>query len=209
MPESPPDRCPYTRPFPDEFQECGAYQPTRFIALDTGYHPMRSVWTCGHLDIGASPQRNRFYGRCRVGDAAARAEWVEVQQVERLATIRALGAELDPLMAEMATALWAAKARQLRSDDGSPEWQEATAELRHEARRLLTSLEAFMEEKAELFDSLGFPLEPFIKLFDDFIEAWVLQPNTEIPVIPDSALEAFPPDTRRFLKPDYGSDSAA
>ena len=209
MPDSPPDRCPYSRPFPDDFQECGAYNPGRFIALDTGYHPMTSVWTCGHLDIGASPSRNRFYARCRIGDAAARARWVELYQVERLATLRALGAELDPLMAELSTALWAAKARQLRAEQGSSEWQEATAELRTHGRHLLTSLEAFMEERAELMESLGFPLGPFMKLMDDFVEAWVLQPNAEVPVIPDSALEDFPPDTRRFLKPDYGSDSAA
>lgn len=203
MAERPADRCPYTRPFPDDFHGCPAYQPNRFVALDTGYRPMPPIWTCSHLDAAAVPQRTRFYAKCRIGNEAARAAWVASMRVDRLATIRALQDEMAPAFAELTTALWSAKANQLRSDNGSPEWREATARLHELGRHFMTTLEAMLEERAELYESLGFPLDACMRLFDDLVERWIAQPNTEVPEIPDSALEPFPPDTRVFLKPEY------
>lgn len=208
MAERPADRCPHLRPFPEDFRTCPAYSPSRFIALDTGYRPLVSVWTCAHLDSAAAPQRNRFYAKCRIGDAAARTRWVSSQHVERLAAIRVLQDELNPLLAELVTALWAAKARQLRSEPSSAEWRAATAELRRLGGRFLRTLEAFLEERAERLQALGFPLQACVQLFDGLIETWVEQGSAEPPLIPDSALEQFPPDTRVFFKPDYVADSA-
>lgn len=206
MSQRPADRCPYPRPFPDDFHECPAYQPGMFVALDTGYRPMPAVWTCGHLDSAAIPQRrSRYYPLCRIGDQAARDGWVGSLRRERLVEIRAMSDELNPLLAELVTALWSAKADQLRSDAGSAEWTEATAKLRVLGDHFLTSLSAFLEERAERLLALGFPLDPCMRLFEDLIERWMAQPNAEAPVVADSALEAFPPDTRVFFKPDYGS----
>ena len=203
MAERPADRCPYTRPFSENFHGCAAYQPNRFVALDTGYRPLPPIWTCSHLDAAAIPQRTRFYAKCRIGDGAARDAWVATLRVDRLAALRVLQDELNPTFAELTTTLWAAKAQQLRSDSGSAEWREATARLHELGRRFMTTLEAIFEERAELFDSLGFPLDACMRLFDDLIERWIAQPNTEVPEIPDSALEPFPPETRILLKPEY------
>lgn len=208
MTDSPADRCPYSRPFPEDFDDCAAYQPNRFVALDSGYRPMPVVWTCSWLEPAAAPQRNRFYGRCRIGDAAARQAWVNAQPAGRLAAIRALSAELDPLMAEQTTALWVEKAAQLRSDSGTAEWREATARLRERAAHFMVTLDAYMEERSDQYLALGFPREPFMRLLEDLVERWIEQPNTEVPEIPDSALEQFPPDTRVFIKPDYVDASA-
>lgn len=205
MAERPADRCPYLRPFPEDFHGCSAYGPNRYVPLDTGYLPLPFVWTCAHLDTGVAPLANRFYPRCRIGDAAARRAWVASQKVDRLAAIRALQDELNPLLAELTTALWSEKAHQLRSDSDPAEWREATARLRVLGRHFLTTLEAFLEERSDTMDALGFPLQPCMRLFDDLVERWIAQPNAEVPVIPDSALESFPPDTRVFFKPDYGS----
>jgi hypothetical protein len=207
MPEGPSDRCPYARPFPDHFRGCPAYQPSRIVAFSSGYTPLATVWTCGHLDVGAGP--GRFYPRCRVGDAMARQRWVATQRADRLVAIRALQDELSVVLNESITALWAAKARQLRSDPGSTEWHKATAQMRDRGSEFLATLEAFLRANAATLESLGFPLEPCMRLFDDLLEAWVVQPNSEVPVIPDSVLDPFPPDTRRFFKPDYGQGTDA
>lgn len=177
------------------------------MALNTGYTPLATVWTCGHLDVGVGP--GRFYARCRVGDAMARQRWVASQRADRLVAIRALQDELNPMLNEVTTALWAAKARQLRSKPGTAEWHKATAQMRDRSTEFLNTLETYLRKHVATLESLGFPLEPCMRLFDDLLEAWVVQPNAEVPVIPDSVLDPFPPDTRRFFKPDYGQGSDA
>lgn len=180
-----------------------------FVALDTGYRPLPPVWTCGHLDSAAIPQRrSRYYPLCRIGAQAARDAWVAAQRVDRLAEIRAMSDELNPLLAELVTALWSAKADQLRSDAGSPELTAATARMVQLGDQFLTSLSAFLEERAGRLQVLGFPLDPCMRLFEDLVARWIDQPNAEAPVIPDSALEPFPPDARVFFKPDYGAGAA-
>jgi hypothetical protein len=208
MVERPADRCPYLRPFPEDFHGCSAYRPGRFVALDTGYRPLPSVWTCGHLDSAAAPQRSRWYARCRIGDAAARERWVSSQRAERLAAIRALQDELNPVLADLVTALWSEKARQLRSDSGTADWREATAHLRDLGRRLLSILGRFFAERADRLQALGFPLDASLRFFDEMVERWIEQPTAAAPLIPDSALDPFPPDTRVFFKPDYVDASA-
>lgn len=199
------DRCPYRRPFPDSFHGCAAYQPGQFVPLDTAYRPLPSVWTCSHLDIGVAHERHRFYPRCRIGDAGARTAWVEAQQVDRLRAIREMQDALNPMLTELVGALWAEKARQLRSSPSGPDLRAATARLYDLRAQFLTTLERFLEEHAELLARLGFPLGACITLFENLLDAWIAQPNAEVPEIPDSALEPFPPDTRVFFKPEYGA----
>jgi hypothetical protein len=199
------DRCPHPRPFPDDFRACPAYQPGHFVPLDTGYRPLGPVWVCGHLDSATLPQRYRFYAKCRIGDVTARAAWVDSQHVERLQAIRAMQDELNPMLAELVGSLWAEKANQLRSEAASSEYLAATARL-HELRgHFLSTLERFLEDNATVLAELGFPLAPCLRLFENLLESWIEQPNAEVPVFPDSELEAFPPDTRVFFKPDYGA----
>jgi hypothetical protein len=76
-PTTPPDRCPYPRPFPPDFDACPAYRRTDFSALDTGYDPLQSVATCIHLEVRAGPAGGSFYGCCRLGDKAARRRWAQ------------------------------------------------------------------------------------------------------------------------------------
>jgi len=208
MAERPADRCPYRRPFSDDFRGCAAYQPNQFVGLDTGYRPLSVVWTCAHLESAPTAQRSRYYAKCRIGDAVARGAWVASQRVDRLAAIRALSDEMSPVFADMITPLWAEKARQLRSEAGTAEWRDATARLRELGGQFMVRLEAAFEEQAERLLALGFPIEPCLRLFDDLIARWIEQPTTEPPVIPDSALDPFPPDTRVFFKPDYVDASA-
>jgi hypothetical protein len=199
------DRCPYCRPFPDDFRTCAAYQPAHFVPLDMSYRPLATVWACVNLEPGGDEPRHRFYPRCRIGDEQARRDWVEAQRHDRLAALRRLQDELNPKLAELVALLWSEKARQLRSESGDVERRTATARLYELRGHFLVTLERFLEDHAELLTSLGFPLEACMRLYKDLLDGWIEQPNAEVPEIPDSALEPFPPDTRVFFKPDYGA----
>ena len=66
----PDDACPYPRPFPKGFDECAAFE--------------RRAGSCTHLTIGTySDGVNHHYGRCRLGDAAARMALLKQHIVER------------------------------------------------------------------------------------------------------------------------------
>jgi len=61
------------------------------------YRPLQPVWTCQQLEVrptGASG--HRYYGRCSIGDAAARERWVEQVRVVRLVTLRDLSIQVKP-----------------------------------------------------------------------------------------------------------------
>ena len=68
---SPADRCPYRRPFPEGFDECGAYQPAPFVGLDTHNNPLPMVWSCRNLRAGEYPAGGH-YARCALGGPTAR-----------------------------------------------------------------------------------------------------------------------------------------
>lgn len=61
-----PDRCPYPRPFPEDFADCPAYEAIRFIASDARNWPLRSWPTCRHLSTGHDVEnRGRFFPDAR------------------------------------------------------------------------------------------------------------------------------------------------
>lgn len=66
----PDDACPYPRPFPKSFDKCGVFE--------------RSAGSCSHLTIGTyfDGAKHR-YGRCRLGDLAARMAMLKDGIVQR------------------------------------------------------------------------------------------------------------------------------
>lgn len=197
----PADRCPHHRPFAEGFRGCPAYQPAHFVPLDTGYRPLGTIWTCGNLEPAPVPvQQYRRYPRCRIGDAVARDAWVFGQDSDRLAELRALSDELNPLLTDHVAALWAAKAEQLRADTEAAQL-EATARMRALGDDFLGIVREFLVERDDRMAALGFPVKPTMTLFANLVENWVVQSSAEVPVIPDEDLEPFPPEARAFFKP--------
>ena len=73
MGQLPDDACPYPRPFPVDFTECPVYDGIQFEPTNMADQPMASVRTCRHLVIGyAMDGIEHRYGRCRLGNGAAR-----------------------------------------------------------------------------------------------------------------------------------------
>jgi hypothetical protein len=66
----PDDACPYPRPFPKNFDECGVFD--------------RSAGSCKNLTIGTYfDGANHHYGRCRLGDLTARMAMLKHHIVQR------------------------------------------------------------------------------------------------------------------------------
>jgi hypothetical protein len=81
----PIDACPFKRPFPESFSECPPYEAQAFEALTLDNVPLTPVWTCRHLAIGISDAggTEHRYGRCVLGSATARLQWLKDQVQNR------------------------------------------------------------------------------------------------------------------------------
>jgi hypothetical protein len=203
MTERPRDECPYTKPFPQNFDGCPAYQQTQFVPLDTQYRALEMVWTCGNLDMGRiAGEPWRHFGRCRVGDAQSRAAWVREVREDRLAVARSMQRDMAPLMTGPVTELWTIKGRQLAAAAGSEEHAAATAELLRKGNSFLTRVEAYFEDHSGDMDRLNLPIDATMDLFREIIYRWVDQPNAEIPTINEAALSRFPEEARALLMPE-------
>jgi len=199
----PADACPYPRPFPPDFHDCPAHHPAYFVALNTGYEPMKPVWTCANLGSAPVPGAAlRFYPRCRIGDAAARIAWAEGEHAKRLGVLRTLSRELTHTTATLTSELAAAKGAQLQAAPGSRDREAATRRLRAVARAWMAGLDTFLQRQGRALRSIGFPPEAVRTLCEDLLAEWVDQPDAAPPQISEDALRLFPEDVRVLLRPE-------
>jgi hypothetical protein len=199
----PADECPYRRPFPADFDGCAAYHPAYFIPLTTGYDSMSPVWTCSNLVPGAVPSSAaRFYGRCRIGDEAARVAWIDTLHAKRLSGLRTLSRELTDATAALTGELMAAKGAQLQAPSETPERDAATLRLQHLADRWLAHLDTFLRRHGAALRELDFPPEAIRLLCEDLFGTWIEQTHGGPPDIPEGSLRLFPEDVRVLLQPD-------
>jgi len=198
-----PDACPYRRPFPADFHDCPAYHPAYFVPLTSGYESMTPVWTCSHLVPGPVPgQALRFYGRCRLGDEAARLAWVETLHGRRLAELRRLSMEVARATATATSELVGAKGAQLQAEPDSPEREAATEALRDLQSRWLADFDAFLRLHGAELGALDFPPDAVRALCVELIDAWIAQGHSGPPEVPADALRSFPEDVRLLLNPE-------
>jgi len=200
-PGRPADACPYPRPFPADFDGCRAYHPAWFTPMTSGFDTMTAVWTCSNLVPAAVPRAAaRFYGRCRIGDAAARAAWAGTALARRLAGLRGLSEELTQATAGLTAELMAAKGAQLQTRRQSADRDAATARLRALSRRWFDQLDRFLDHHAAALRALDFPPEAIRVLCEDLMETWITQEHSGTPEVSDAALQLFPDDVRTLLR---------
>lgn len=198
--EGPVDRCPYARPFADDFDSCPAYQPVRYVPLDLTHAPLRAVWTCGHLETSRH-EAGGFYGSCRLGDAAAREAWVRRIAGDRHGRWQEIAREFGTALAEPMAEMFAAKGRQLELA-GTPgaELDAATATLSEAAERFLARDFELMDARIDELEAIGFPVEPLrvvtAMAMRDMVARTSVTPGFEPPA---EVMSAFPEDTREFL----------
>lgn len=206
----PADACPYARPFPADFDDCPAYHPAWFTPLTTGYDAMNPVWTCTHLVAGPLPSAAaRFYGRCRLGDAAARVAWAETLHAKRLAALRELSADLAAETAELTAELMAAKGVQLQAGGDEAARGAASEHLRGLSARWLLHLDGFLERNGRALRALELPPDAVRALCIDLIDSWIGQEHSGPPEISADDLRPFPEDIRLLLRPDLADGDCA
>ena len=69
MNERPSDACPYPKPFTAEFNDCPTYQTRHAIVVDSNDRPLRTIWSCRHMETRQIPgESGHYYGGCQLGD---------------------------------------------------------------------------------------------------------------------------------------------
>ncbi|TMD22626.1 MAG: hypothetical protein E6I99_09500 [Chloroflexi bacterium] len=84
MGKLPGDACPFPRPFPEGFSECAVFEEVALRHRRSIATPEMKVVSCRNLTVGTFwDGGNHHYGKCRLGDSAARLELAKNQIVER------------------------------------------------------------------------------------------------------------------------------
>lgn len=199
--ESGSERCPYPRPFAADFDGCPAYQPVQYIPMDLNHAPMHAVWTCGHLESARGPHGG-FFPHCRLGDQAARLEWVARVAGDRLRAWQAIARDFGNALAEPMADLFAAKGRQaaLLGRPG-PELRAADDALRAAMQAFLDADFGMMDARVDELERIGFPCEPLKTVTTAAMQDLL----TRSAVVagwdpPDELMAPFPPETREFLR---------
>lgn len=195
------DRCPYSRPFPADFDGCSAFSPRDFTALDLRYKPLRTVVTCRHLVAGKLPSGG-YYGRCALGDEAARRRWVARVGSGRLDRIRAIGAGYRTWAASRMPELWALKGTwlELRELNDQARSEAAAADLRKRVENLIMEASDWVDARSSQLAEAGLPPEALKELIANATEDWA---RSSSPVsgyrIPDELLGRFPTAVQVFF----------
>ncbi len=197
------DACPYARPFANGFRECAAYQRIEFMAVDSQYRPLGRHNSCRHLESKSLGGRMvGYYGGCALGDAEARARWVERVDERRLEGIRAVGLGLGEATREITRELWHAKSEQLRAARAGRSGAAQARRMRPLAREYERQARAYLEANAAQLEALDLPVSACLELVGSALEFWVTRMSMEGAYqVPDLLLERFPRDVQLLIRP--------
>lgn len=192
------DRCPYPKPFADGFEDCPAYQPVRFVPLDTRFQPLRPVWSCAHLDISSAG--GRPYASCRLGGPAERVAWAARMSSDRLERWRSVAREFGDVLKDILASVYAAKAAQLKAS-APRERQAAERNLRAQVDRFLSEDFRMMDERAAELEEIGFPVDAMKLVTRASMEALIQRPTVFGGYTPPAELLAsFSSEIREFVR---------
>jgi hypothetical protein len=194
----PRNRCPYPKPFPDHFRDCPAYQPVRFIPLDTRHRPLRPVWSCAHLDVAYAGEMP--YTSCRLGAAPDRVAWARQFEAGRLDRWRAVSREFSDTLKDAIAAVYAAKAEQLEAL-GTAGSGDAEQKLQDAVERFLELDFKLMDERADELAAIGFPIDALKLVTQDAMNALTQRPTVYGSYAPPAELLApFSEEIREFVR---------
>jgi anti-anti-sigma regulatory factor len=191
-----PDRCPYPRPFAEDFADCPAYQATSFLATDSRNQPLGEWRTCRHLTAGNQLQnRGRFYPRCALGSRPQRLQWVAQVSPARVDVVRALQDEFDGFSLPHRRQLSEARSR-LHAGSRSRTTEAETQEL---IDSFLQAIDRFLNANEARFQDAGLPTQPLRHLIREWVIAWVRTPEMTALRLTDAPPDAFANPVRAFV----------
>src|SRR5579864_3375909 len=125
------DRCPYRKPFADDFADCPAYRAMRVADLDLKNRLNGGLWTCSNLESRLNPQtEDRWYSACGLGRAPDRERWAaEVAGSDRLRQLNRLAREMAAITEPAVQRLRRLKGIQAREIEAGRDGAAATRDL--------------------------------------------------------------------------------
>ena len=196
--ERPADQCPYRRPFPAGFDDCPAFTPAEFTALDLQHRPLAPVLSCLHLVVGSGPRPGGHYPRCRIGDETARLDWVRRVGQSRAGHLTALREASRAAFRANQARLWEAKGRTLRDSTDVT----AQRDLRVEIEAFRVSADAFYRAREEELAEAGIPVESLLELVRRLLQLFQETRSTApLEEVPEDLLRDLPADFRLLIQP--------
>jgi len=206
MNERPSDACPYPKPFTAEFNDCPTYQTRHAIVVDSNDRPLRTIWSCRHMETKQTPGKSgHYYGACQLGDARGRQEWVQRIGPDRVRNIQKLRAQVMPLAQGLVDDLADLKSRHLEATRSNGDAAKILMLMKQRGRRYLEEFEAFLSDREELLQLAGMPMAAAMQLdrkwVDEFVSA-TLGGSRSVPVLPDDLVASLPDSVRVFYAPN-------
>ncbi len=201
----PSDACPYPKPFAADFNECPTYQTRHEIVVDSNDRPLRTIWSCRHMETKQVPgEAGHYYGACQLGDARGRQEWVQRIGPERIRNIQKLRTQVMPLAQAFVDDLARLKSRHLEATRANRDATEILTLMRARRQRYLEEFEAFLSERDALLQSAGMPLAAVMQLAGQWVDEFVsetLGRSGSGQVLPDDLVASLPDSVRVFYAP--------
>jgi hypothetical protein len=201
----PSDACPYPKPFAADFNECPTYQTRHAIVVDSEDRPLRTIWSCRHMETKQVPgEAGHYYGACQLGDAKGRHQWVQMIGPDRIRSIQKLRTEVMPIAQAFVDDMASLKGRQLEAARSHSAQDELLALMRERGRRYLREFEAFLTSREELLQSAQMPLPAVMQLARQWVEEFVLETwgrSRSGHELPDDLVGSLPDSVRVFYAP--------
>jgi hypothetical protein len=202
IPARPRDECPYSRPFPEAFSDCPAYQAMEMITLDIGFRPLGRLWTCRHLHALRHEEDERWYASCVVGDARDRQHWADALGHERLRKIEELRQDMAAVTAPFVEELWRHKRRQLELIAAGEDAKAETSWLHAATDRLAATIDVLLRQHTTLLSEIHLPEDACRELIRVALNRLVTQQAVDFQLdVPEVVLARFPSDMRLFFRP--------
>src|SRR5256885_5838628 len=206
MNERPSDACPYPKPFTAEFNDCPTYQTRHAIVVDSNDRPLRTIWSCRHMETKQIPGKSgHYYGACQLGDARGRQEWVQRIGPDRVRNIQKLRAQIMPLAQGLVDDLAVLKSRHLDATRSNGNAPEILMLMKQRGRRYLEEFEAFLSDREELLQLAGMPIVAVMQLARQWVDELVsetLGRSRSVPMLPDDLVASLPDSVRVFYAPN-------
>jgi hypothetical protein len=205
VPARPADACPYPKPFTAEFNDCPTYQTRHAIVVDSKDRPLRTIWSCRHMETKQAPaEAGRYYGACRLGDAKGRQQWVQAIGADRIRHIQKLRAVVMPVAQAFVDDMAGLKSQQLEAARANTDQTLLLAKMRDRGRRYLEDLEALLTAHGELLQLALMPGTAVMQLarqwVEEFIsETWARSQSGQ--ELPDDLVGSLPDSVRVFYTP--------
>ena len=201
----PPDACPYPKPFSSDFNECPSYQTRHAIVLDSADRPLRTIWSCRHMESKRAPdETGRFYGACQLGDAGDRQAWVQRIGVDRIRAVQKLRTVVMPIAQHFVDEMAVLKSRQLAAARSGGDLDEVSAAMQREGERYLQQLQLSLGDDEPLLVAAQMPKDGVMKLARQWVEEFISETSSRArgdTRVPYDLLAALPDSVRVFYAP--------